>query len=289
MKLVPHMYIYTSFTRLTGNYNKFFLNLNFYAPFLLQINMELDLFEGDIVKLPVPDVANKLRSFSTSTPFTALGLPGHERKLRTLSISVCSTTKNDSGLGASVTDITVTSPLDSAQPTVTVSYAVCTPTTNLDRPQLYGRNTLFGASPVSSRKIQSRRSLESYFSYEEDDNDGCIQVLHSRDDDHLSSSANRSRLSNSFDKSFVRKLDLDLDIYTKSDRESPIAASPKAESGLGKNFYDVLEKYSPPEPDRLIGRNMGLDQVDIISLMSKRDVASLSCILSFLEPKELCR
>lgn len=59
---------------------------------------------------------------------------------------------------------------------------------------------------------------------------------------------------------------------------------------LSNKFVDVLQKFSPREPDRLIGRKMGCAFVDIIVELDVRNISScVSNILSYLDAKDICR
>ena len=54
-----------------------------------------------------------------------------------------------------------------------------------------------------------------------------------------------------------------------------------------ERFDRFLRHFSPREPDRLIGRKMGLDYVDIIVELHSRSIDT-SLVLSYLEPADLC-
>ncbi len=58
---------------------------------------------------------------------------------------------------------------------------------------------------------------------------------------------------------------------------------------LPENILDLLKNFSPPELDRLIGRNMGLETVDVISELYSRGIHSLQTIFNYLDPQDLCR
>ncbi|ESO83183.1 hypothetical protein LOTGIDRAFT_236780 [Lottia gigantea] len=64
------------------------------------------------------------------------------------------------------------------------------------------------------------------------------------------------------------------------------SSSPSIE--LSARFQQVLSTFSPSVLDRLIGRKMGLEKVDIVSELSARNVMALSSIFSYLEPQDLC-
>lgn len=252
--------------------------------------MSSDFLHGTIERIPLPQEANKSRSFSTSTPYVSVS--GKDVRDKDLLVSVCSTT-NDSGLGASLTDISVTSPLDAGQPTVTVT--ICTPRTNLNIPRLTGRNCFLSSSPVSSRKVRTRRSLESCFtrSFEDGDRETHSSGLYSFDDNDVDTSANSSGFTRLFDKNFVRRLNLDLDIYNCQEAKNSVVKESSSfsskQNSLDEKFTSILAMHTPAEPDRLIGRKMGVDHVDIISELHSRSILCLSQILSYLDPEDLCR
>ncbi|XP_052765109.1 F-box only protein 43-like [Mya arenaria] len=243
--------------------------------------MEADFLHGPIERLHLPKDLEKKRSFSTSTPFIGQHV---SHKNRALSISIGLSMQDDSGLGSSLTEISVTNPMDSAKPTVT--FTVCkTPTSSVNSPFHLNNTIQSSASPKSSKRFSSRRSLESYFSFDE------AETSSASCNDTLNSS--QSRISRSFDCSFVRKLDLDLDIYDNQ-KESQSSSSPLLSSSLPneshilKNFEAVLQKFSPSEPDRLIGRKMGRNHVDILSQLDQLNISCVSTILSYLDPQDLC-
>lgn len=227
-----------------------------------------------------PMEARKTQSFLTSTPFTEVS--ESEKRLKA-SFGITSTTRHDSGLGASSLDITVPSPLECGRPTVavTTSTSSCLP----NKEQFSHRIFFQSASPVSSKVVYSRRSLDSYFRSEDE-----TQSFGYNDTGYSSSHRSRSRLSNSYEKCFVRKLNLDLDIYQNQEHTPSTVSTPGQHANvLNDHFKNVLEKHSLPEPDRLIGRKMGLERVDILNELSKRNVSCVSTILSFLAPEDLCR
>ncbi|XP_053382950.1 F-box only protein 5-A-like [Mercenaria mercenaria] len=255
--------------------------------------MDCDFLRADQLLLPSNE---KHRSFSTSTPF----LHAPEHKLRSLSVSVCSTTENDSGLGASLSEFSVTSFANAtgACPTITVS--VCkTPTTCGEIPSFCGPHLDICVSPVSSKRFSirrlesdfnsrksflARRSLDSDFSFSEGDDsfDECNRTLNT----------DESKASRALNISIPRKLDLDLNIYDSNEdvcTESSPYLSAQHESQLASKFDEILEKFSPVVSDRLIGRKMGREKVDILGELSDRSISCTSTILSFLTPQDLCR
>lgn len=60
-----------------------------------------------------------------------------------------------------------------------------------------------------------------------------------------------------------------------------------ATSNLVERFDEVMQRFSPPDPKKVIGRKMGLECVDIIAELADKDISSL--ILQYLHPDDLCR
>lgn len=251
-------------------------------------------------RLGVFQPGDKHRSFSTSTPLFS----SEEHKLRSLSVSICSATTNDSGLGASLQDISVTSFAGCTLACSTVS--VCaTPTTCDHASPVKTFSFDISASPVSSkcfsiRNINSNNKSKSFLSRRSLDSDTRFtddEYSFESGDKTLNSSQKINSSRESLDRSFARRLDFDLDIYmpcNESDNKYdsstsiPYAPSPH-ERQLSEEFASILQKFSPSEPDRLIGRKMGRDNVDILLELSIRNIGCLSTILSLLEPEDLCR
>jgi hypothetical protein len=61
------------------------------------------------------------------------------------------------------------------------------------------------------------------------------------------------------------------------------------DTGIQVNWAELLSKVSPPNPDMLIGRKVGLETLDIVTELSFRDTSALSLVLSFLDDSDLCR
>ena len=244
-----------------------------FNPFYTTSGISMDecvFLRADQLKLPSND---KHRSFSTSTPF--LNIQDH--KLRTLSVSVCSTTENDSGLGASISDVSVTSLADVTGPCPTVTVSSCqTPPCCVNIPPFCVSNLDICVSPVSSRR-PSRSKLDSHL-YEEDSFASCNRTL----------SIDDSKPCRSLNKSVSRKLNLDLNIYENNEDSCKGCAS-NYESQLATQFEEVLQKFSPVVNDRIIGRKMGRDSVDILGELSFRNIRCVSTILAYLDPQDLCR
>ncbi|CAH1772427.1 unnamed protein product [Owenia fusiformis] len=51
----------------------------------------------------------------------------------------------------------------------------------------------------------------------------------------------------------------------------------------------MMSHFSPPEPDRLIGRKMGLDDVDILAELDARNISAVSTILAYIPTEDLCK
>lgn len=60
-----------------------------------------------------------------------------------------------------------------------------------------------------------------------------------------------------------------------------------ATSNLVERFDEVMQRFSPPDLKKVIGRKMGLECVDIIAELADKDISSL--ILQYLQPDDLCR
>ncbi|XP_046574547.1 F-box only protein 5-like [Haliotis rubra] len=77
--------------------------------------------------------------------------------------------------------------------------------------------------------------------------------------------------------------------FESGDLDSSFGASGLADKLDSVGIHDVIQHFSPKEPDRLIGRKVGLEKVDILNEMHARSIEGVSLVLSYLEPKELCR
>lgn len=252
--------------------------------------MDWDILLADQL---LPPSGEKRRSFSTSTPF----VQAPEHKLRSLSVSFSSCSQNDSGLGVSLTEVSVASLTDNADSYPTITVSVCqTPTPYGEIPSFSGHRFELCVSPVSTKRFPyrrletnlnsrksflARRSLDSDFSSDES-HDLCDKTLNS----------DESGISRLVDTSFARRLNLDLDIYDNNEslsEQSMQSLSTHKESQLASQFDEILKKFSPAEIDRLIGRKMGLERVDILTELHERNIIYLSTIMSYLEPEDLCR
>ena len=58
---------------------------------------------------------------------------------------------------------------------------------------------------------------------------------------------------------------------------------------IQENINEMVKHFSPSEPDRLIGRKMGLDFVDVVYELHIRSVCSLQTIFRHLKSEDLCR
>ncbi|XP_071097274.1 F-box only protein 43-like [Haliotis cracherodii] len=77
--------------------------------------------------------------------------------------------------------------------------------------------------------------------------------------------------------------------FESGDLDSSFGASGLADKLDSVGIHDVIKHFSPKEPDRLIGRKVGLERVDILTEMHSRSIEGVSLVLSYLEPKVLCR
>ncbi|KAH3709486.1 F-box only protein 43-like [Dreissena polymorpha] len=238
-----------------------------------------EFLQGPIQRLPPPADLAKSRTFSTSTPFIG--------NLNVLKGRGLFSTTDDSGLGnsPSLTELSICTPFQSGQPTVSVSICV-TPTKDLSFAPFHASNTSVHSSGLgysSTRSVFTRRSLDSACSVSSE-----TRVFSTRSDSLNSSHKELSR-------SLVRRLDLDIDIYDYSNKgaesanilKNPVLPK-RSETVLASCFEDALKKFSPEQSDRLIGRKIGLASVDIIFELSQRNIACLSTILTFLHPQDLC-
>lgn len=239
---------------------------------------------------------DKHREFSTSTPFF-----NGQRQKQDLHACKTLSDKHDSGLGASIIDLSVS--VTSCDTTTVEGLTIksCrTPqkkyeTCNISSIQLPDFN--LSASPVSSKRFPftvesnftsrksflARRSLDSDFSCSRDE---------SCDSGQRTVSLNHSRIARCVEKSFVRKLDLDLNIYDNDVGGSMFSEPAKASKhdvNLSAKFNSIMQSISPVVPDRLIGRSMGREYVDILSELEARNIRCLSLVLSYLDPQDLCR
>lgn len=252
--------------------------------------MDWDFLHADQL---LPPSGDKHRSFSTSTPF----VQASENKLRSLSVSISSCSQNDSGLGVSLTEVSVASFTDNAEPCPTITVSVCqTPTTYGEIPSFSAHRLELCVSPVSTKRFSARRlesdfnSRKSFLARRSLDSDFSSDESHDFCDKTLNS--DESGIPKLLDTSFARRLNLDLDIYDSKEglsEQSMQSLSTHKESQLASQFDEILQKFSPAESDRLIGRKMGRDRVDILTELHGRNISCLSTIMSYLEPEDLCR
>lgn len=240
-------------------------------------------------KLLVP-YDEKQISFRTSTPYVE-NLQRNEKEL--YSIKACSTLTNDSGMGASLSDSYADS-VKSKSDNVTVLK-----TPRKCKMSQYDRVDYFRCSPVSSHKTfnkyNSHQGADSGFSFYKESELDINKVFQSG---RKSGYSRRAALSLDI-KGVARKLDLDMDIYDNKDKiksehffDTPFLVSNSTQSvPFSKCMDDVLQKYSPVASDRLIGRIMGRDKVDILLELECRGIGAIvsAIILSLLEPCDLCR
>ncbi|KAL4217919.1 negative regulation of meiotic nuclear division [Mactra antiquata] len=235
----------------------------------------------------------KYQGFSTSTPFNNVqDLKQH------LSVSIDSSCHQDSGLGASIIDLSVTSFASLSEECHTVDSCRTPMKCSTVGPHSHLPAFTLSASPVSSKRnpftfksnfssrksFLTRRSLESDFSVNSDD---------ASDSGHPTLNLSCGSISRTKDKSLVRKLNLDIDIYDNNDcsgTTSSVFISPSEhEEVLSTKFEEILQSISPTVTDRLIGRKMGREYVDFVTELDSRNISCLSTILSYLDPEDLCR
>lgn len=77
-----------------------------------------------------------------------------------------------------------------------------------------------------------------------------------------------------------------LDLETEVSQDSCLASSIDT-SSLAEKFDSVMQSFSSSSTDRVIGRKMGLEHVDIVGELSDRNI-SCSIILRYLGPRDLC-
>ena len=70
----------------------------------------------------------------------------------------------------------------------------------------------------------------------------------------------------------------------------PLTSTPSTDQVLQLQIEKVLKDFSPIVPDRLIGRKMGLKEVDIISELSLRNLSEpLNLVAEYLGEDDVCR
>ena len=222
---------------------------------------------------------HKLRCFSTSTPFIN---NTRKRDGKTIAGDLF-----DSGLGSSISESVM------SEKTSFNHTSGCT--SPLSASDLQGKFTVSPAdvtithSPIFPKNINTVGTVES------------------PDISHISFSRSR--------RLFRRKLNLDLDIDSEietrsNDRQElinitladdlqtksvllagAVDSTPLPAAVIEQKIVDLdrlLETFSPPVIDRLIGRKMGLRHVDILKELSDRNI-TCTTVLSYLEPEDLCR
>lgn len=69
-------------------------------------------------------------------------------------------------------------------------------------------------------------------------------------------------------------------------KPAPSVVSPVVEAHLAA----LLRHFSPGQLDRLIGRKMGLERVDVVAELQRRGIGgATAAIFRFLSPEQLCR
>ena len=241
---------------------------------------------------------DKMRSLSTSTPF--LPAQSSTKLFRSHSVSVCSA---DSGLGDSlnVSDADVIFSPDymntSGATTIASSEymntpSVChTPRVTLFDSTIQGRHLEFSAiSPVLRHKnIQRETSIDS--------------DIYSFDNDETLSEASMpylSKLNLDGDSEFTCSTDnmpcvgipkLNLNLLEDSPMDLPMPkVTTQPDSALSPEFYAILQQFMPEVRDRVIGRNIGIDHVDILAELQERGMNRIiGNILAYLDPQDICR
>ncbi len=66
-------------------------------------------------------------------------------------------------------------------------------------------------------------------------------------------------------------------------------ATATSQDSIEESIKEMLKNFSPVEPDRLIGRKMGLETVDVVSELHNRSVPALGLVFQYLSPEDLCR
>lgn len=264
--------------------------------------------EDNFLKLPSESydsgsVFGRSRSVSTSTPVFGrtlssasndgdrLQLPLNN-KHRSISDSVLSS--NDSGYADSLADSTFGSP--AFEDTTVCRTREVTPITGV-RCHSQGRSLvyspdIFSPSPFNSKHNQIvRQSCIRHIPSPSE----CKQNINVGQSSHESNFTDwqfaeeervfeKLRCSNK--NLNIPKLDLDIDIDDNGGNN--VTPNPNS-SGLSEHFNKVLRKFSPSEPDRLIGRKIGLENVDVLSELYVRGVPCVKSILAYLHPSDICR
>ena len=167
------------------------------------------------------------------------------------------------------------------------------------------------STPLSSRtdsKLVEKTSNDSGFECALNLSEACLSLCHdesgsTRDHDlsltrmnltvdHTDIQHNSSHSHES--DSVISLADSGIDSLLLTNSESSFSTSTHSVDSLLQTHHDsvftkVLENFSPREPDRLIGRKMGLEHVDIITELSHRNIRCVSNILKMLSAQDLCR
>lgn len=253
--------------------------------------------EESFLKLPC-DLYGRSRSVSTSTPvFTrslsnvsddgnSLQLPLH--KQRSHSDSVLSS--NDSGYADSLVDSTFNSPAFRDSHTTVCRKTEVTPITGV-KCHSHGRSLvyspdIFSPSPFSSKHNRLARQSYSQFSSSPSDAKQNAGQQFNLEDWQVPEEERVFEKVRCRDKNLdIPKYDLDIEI---DDSAVNVSVNPNT-FGLSEHFNKVLQKFSPAEPDRLIGRKIGLERVDILLELYLRGVPCLKSLLAYLHPADICR
>ncbi|XP_033726575.1 uncharacterized protein LOC117316174 [Pecten maximus] len=115
-----------------------------------------------------------------------------------------------------------------------------------------------------------------------------VSDYHDHESDKLLTDSPHSRLSFECDQKVPCDCQCTNNTYMSEESELISTSASLNASSLADRFNEVLQKFSPKEPDRLIGRKMGLLCVDIVFELSMRNISALSVIFGYLDPQDLC-
>ena len=204
----------------------------------------------------------KLRSFSTSTPTLTHGFLSDSKVTRSMSTS----SVNDSGFDESFMDCHDNTMYE--MPNTVCKYQKWTPIMKLQ--DKYHNDSFldhgYGSGPFSNKSNYFFKTPgATFFS-----NSSGWRSL------------NRQEINQSLRQSVsIPTYSLDID------PEPCGMVTDNATSNLVERFDEVMQRFSPPDSKKVIGRKMGLECVDIIAELADKDICSL--ILQYLQPDDLCR
>ncbi|XP_063407552.1 F-box only protein 5-like [Mytilus trossulus] len=211
----------------------------------------------------------KMRSVSTSTPILTREMVDQKTPKVTRSMSTGQV--NDSGFDESFTDSCCgDETMCMSTPSTVYRNEKCTPVTNFNDMYKYRGDSVLDESYTCAFNVKVNRFFETPGStFFADTIDDCDDIRESK----------RSKRQSVNIPSYSLNLDLEpcpMELGTED-----------YTSSLVERFDEVMLKFSPIYPEKVIGRKMGLDHVDIISELSDRNI-SCSAILQYLDPKDLC-